>query len=73
MSSTDSVDPQTAPLAPERVASLKSLLEGLHADQLLWIEGYINNLRSTGGVNPELTVLSTVLNRATPKISPILP
>ena len=57
MSSKDSVDPQTAPLAPERVASLKSLLEGLHADQLLWIEGYINNLRSTGGVNPELTVL----------------
>ena len=57
MSTTDPVVPQTAPLAPERVASLNSLLEGLQADQLLWIEGYISDLRSTGGAPPELTVL----------------
>ncbi|MBK99864.1 MAG: sulfite reductase [NADPH] flavoprotein alpha-component [Opitutales bacterium] len=49
--------PQIAPLAAEQVASLNSLLEGLQADQLLWIEGYINNLRSTSGATPELTVL----------------
>ena len=57
MSTTDPLAPQTAPLAPERVASLNSLLEGLKADQLLWIEGYISNLRSTVGATPELTVL----------------
>ena len=57
MSTTDPLAPQTAPLAPERVASLNSLLEGLKADQLLWIEGYISKLRSTVGATPELTVL----------------
>ncbi|MEC7287335.1 MAG: assimilatory sulfite reductase (NADPH) flavoprotein subunit, partial [Verrucomicrobiota bacterium] len=45
------------PLAPERVTSLNSLLEGLQADQLLWIEGYIKDLRSTVSAAPELTVL----------------
>ena len=67
MSTTDPVVPQTAPLAPERVASLNSLLKGLQADQLLWVEGFISGLRATFGatshtadaplVVPELTVL----------------
>ena len=49
MSTTDPVVPQTAPLAPERVASLNSLLKGLQADQLLWVEGFISGLRATFG------------------------
>ena len=67
MSTTDPVVPQTAPLAPERVALLNSLLKGLQADQLLWVEGFISGLRATFGaashtadaplVVPELTVL----------------
>ena len=67
MSTTDPVVPQSAPLAPERVASLNSLLKGLPADHLLWIEGYISGLRATSGAAalavaapvsaPELTVL----------------
>ena len=67
MSTTDPVVPQTAPLAPERVASLNSLLKGLQADQLLWVEGFISGLRATFGAAshttdaplavPELTVL----------------
>ena len=67
MSTTDPIVPQTAPLAPERVASLNSLLKGLQADQLLWIEGFISGLRATFGAAshtiaapltaPELTVL----------------
>ena len=67
MSTTDPVVPQSAPLAPERVASLNSLLKGLPADHLLWIEGYISGLRARSGAAalaaaapvaaPELTVL----------------
>ena len=69
MSTTDPVVPQTAPLAPEQVASLNSLLKGLQADQLLWIEGFISGLRAGSGhatpaaaaaapaATPELTVL----------------
>ena len=67
MSNTDPVVPQTAPLAPERVALLNSLLKGLQADQLLWVEGFISDLRATFGAEshtddaplavPELTVL----------------
>ena len=67
MSTTDPVVPQTAPLAPERVALLNSLLKGLQADQLLWVEGFISGLRATFGAEshtddaplavPELTVL----------------
>ena len=67
MSTTDPVVPQSAPLAPERVASLNSLLKGLPTDHLLWIEGYISGLRATSGAAalavaapvaaPELTVL----------------
>ena len=67
MSTTDPVVPNTAPLAPEQAASLNSLLKGLQADQLLWIEGFISGLRSAGGAAapaaagpaaaPELTVL----------------
>ncbi|MGZ0707207.1 assimilatory sulfite reductase (NADPH) flavoprotein subunit [Coraliomargarita sp. W4R53] len=70
MSTTDPVVPQSAPLAPEQVASLNSLLKGLQADQLLWIEGFISGLRAGSGssatagaaavapaATPELTVL----------------
>ncbi len=68
MSHTDPVVPNTAPLAPEQVASLNSLLKGLQADQLLWIEGFISGLRASSGTAvpaaapaaapaPELTVL----------------
>jgi sulfite reductase (NADPH) flavoprotein alpha-component len=67
MSHTDPVVPSTAPLAPEQAASLNSLLNGLQADQLLWIEGFISGLRASSGrpaavavapaATPELTVL----------------
>lgn len=68
MSNIDPVVPPTAPLAPEQVASLNSLLQGLQTDQLLWMEGFISGLRAAGGVSssvpaaapvaaPELTVL----------------
>ncbi len=67
MSHTDPVVPSTAPLAPEQVASLNSLIKGLQADQLLWIEGFISGLRAGSGAptpaaaatvaTPELTVL----------------
>ncbi|TVP79566.1 MAG: assimilatory sulfite reductase (NADPH) flavoprotein subunit [Puniceicoccaceae bacterium] len=66
MSQNNPVVPNTAPLAPEQVASLNSLLQGLQADQLLWIEGFISGLRAAGGVAtaapvaaaaPELTIL----------------
>lgn len=68
MSNTDPVVPNTAPLAPEQVASLNSLIKGLQADQLLWIEGFISGLRAGRGETapavsapavaaPELTVL----------------
>ena len=55
MSTTDPVVPQTAPLAPERVASLNSLLKGLQADQLLWVEGFISGLRATLGATSHTT------------------
>ncbi|RCL34031.1 MAG: assimilatory sulfite reductase (NADPH) flavoprotein subunit [Puniceicoccaceae bacterium] len=55
MSTTDPVVPQTAPLAPERVASLNSLLKGLQADQLLWVEGFISGLRATFGAASQTT------------------
>ena len=67
MSQPDPVVPNTAPLAPEQAASLNSLLKGLQADQLLWIEGFISGLRAGSGVGssevaapseaPALTVL----------------
>jgi sulfite reductase (NADPH) flavoprotein alpha-component len=67
MSHTDPVVPSTAPLAPEQAASLNSLLNGLQADQLLWIEGFISGLRASSGrpaavavapaATPGLTVL----------------
>lgn len=68
MSTTDPVFPKTAPLAPEQVALLNSLLPSLQADQLLWLEGFISGLRAGSGVGapaamaaapaaPELTVL----------------
>lgn len=49
MSQPDPVVPNTAPLAPEQAASLNSLLKGLQADQLLWIEGFISGLRAGSG------------------------
>jgi sulfite reductase (NADPH) flavoprotein alpha-component len=49
MSQKNPVVPNTAPLAPEQVASLNSLLQGLQADQLLWMEGFISGLRAAGG------------------------
>lgn len=67
MSNTDPVVPETAPLAPEQKATLNSLIQGLPADQLLWIEGFISGLRAGSGAPtasatattaaPELTVL----------------
>jgi sulfite reductase (NADPH) flavoprotein alpha-component len=67
MSNIDPVVPSTAPLAPEQVASLNSLLKGLQPEQLLWMEGFLSGLRATSGhavvasaapaVTPELTVL----------------
>lgn len=66
MSNTDPVVPETAPLAPEQKATLNSLIQGLQADQLLWIEGFISGLRAGSGAaspaaatrsTPELTVL----------------
>lgn len=66
MSNTDPVVPETAPLAPEQKATLNSLIQGLQADQLLWIEGFISGLRAGSGAPapaaaptsaPELTVL----------------
>lgn len=71
MSQKNPVVPNTAPLAPEQVASLNNLLQGLQADQLLWMEGFISGLRAAGGsampaaetapsraaAAPELTVL----------------
>ncbi|NBB78568.1 MAG: assimilatory sulfite reductase (NADPH) flavoprotein subunit [Verrucomicrobia bacterium] len=72
MSQKNPVVPNTAPLAPEQVASLNSFLQGLDADQLLWMEGFISGLRAAGGAGspsaaapaaagaaptPELTVL----------------
>lgn len=69
MSNTDPVVPNTAPLTPEKAATLNSLLHGLQADQLLWIEGFISGLRAGSGAAasaasatssvaaPELTVL----------------
>jgi sulfite reductase (NADPH) flavoprotein alpha-component len=67
MSQPDPVVPNNAPLAPEQAASLNSLLKGLQADQLLWMEGFISGLRVSSGAPaagataavpaPELTVL----------------
>lgn len=70
MSQKNPVVPNTAPLAPEQVASLNKLLQGLQPDQLLWMEGFISGLRAAGGspgtavapaaaapASPELTVL----------------
>ena len=70
MSQTDPVVTNTAPLAPEQVASLNNLLKGLQADQLIWVEGFISGLRAASGSaapavaaaapaapTPELTVL----------------
>ena len=67
MSQPDPVVPNNAPLAPEQAASLNSLLNGLQADQLLWMEGFISGLRAGSGAPaagataavpaPELTVL----------------
>ncbi len=71
MSQKIPVVPSTAPLAPEQVVSLNDLLQGLQADQLLWMEGFISGLRAAGGsarstaetalsrgaAAPELTVL----------------
>lgn len=68
MNPTDPAVPNTAPLAPEQATLLNSLLKGLQADQLLWIEGFISGLRAhsgataaavaaAAGVAPELTVL----------------
>lgn len=66
MNNTDPVVPETAPLSPEQKATLNSLIQGLQADQLLWIEGFISGLRAGSGASapteatttaPELTVL----------------
>jgi len=67
MSQPDPVVPNTAPLAPEQAASLNSLLKGLQADQLLWIEGFISGLRAGSG-----TGSSEVAALASPSEAPAL-
>lgn len=67
MSQPDPVVPNTAPLAPEQAASLNSLLKGLQADQLLWIEGFISGLRAGSGVGS-----SEVAALAAPSEAPAL-
>ena len=71
MSQNDPVVPNTAPLASGQAAALNSLLKGLQAEQLLWLEGFVSGLRAAGGASlpsaaatapaaaaaPELTVL----------------
>ena len=69
MSTTDPVVPQTAPLAPEQVASLNSLLKGLQADQLLWIEGFISGLRAGSGSATPATVAPAAAPVATPELT----
>lgn len=67
MNNTDPVVPESAPLTADQKGTLNSLIQGLQADQLLWIEGFISGLRAASGNTapaaaaatsaPELTVL----------------
>jgi sulfite reductase (NADPH) flavoprotein alpha-component len=69
MSQTDPVVPNTAPLAPEQAAALNSLIQGLHADQLLWMEGFISGLRAASGTGALTAASAAAAPTATPELT----
>lgn len=65
MNPSQAVVPNTAPLNPGQVASLNTLLQGIEADQLLWMEGFISGFRAAGGAVPAAAEVAPAAAAAT--------
>jgi sulfite reductase (NADPH) flavoprotein alpha-component len=69
MSNTDPVVPNTAPLAPEQVQWLNTVLPALQADQLTWLEGFISGFRAGKGGAVQTEAAAPAAPVATPLLT----